>query len=579
MTTNSSDNKHIDRPWLRDIPFNSSELRDRLIDQPWKEITLFKSQKEHTDGAAEGSGASGASDFSAEESDSKNEDKGLRYHISGGSATSKGSRGLGKYWAIITTGAGLFSDGYINNSISTVSTCLSTIYGAQYTESRAIQNVSSIAFAGTVIGQLTFGYLADYYSRKMAMLTGTSLLILFSILCAGAWGVGTTGTQAGGLFAAITAYRFFLGIAIGSEYSSSSPAAAEASNMLPSGKRNRYFCWFTNMMIDLGFVVSAFVPLVLLWICGERHLTPVWRITIGLGAIPPISLFFLRLRYRESDAFKATRFRKVMPYWRIIKFYWLRLACVSIIWFLYDFSAYAFGTYSSIIIGIVLGDDASLVQTFGWNVVFNLFYMPGAFSGAISADWFGPRTTLTVGLILQAALGFIMAGALEHLRKHIAGFVVVYGIFMTLGEFSAGDNIGLLASKVFAVPVRGQLYGIAAAVGKVGAFVGSYVFPSIIRNAGGFDTTSGLQAPYWVASSLCIFSALVAYLFLPAVDQDASAEEDRRFLEFLKSTGFDLSELGDDGASASVDYSFESSTGSESLIVKENVEEKNIELN
>lgn len=411
------------------------------------------------------------------------------------------------------------------------------------------------------------------------MLVGTSLLILFSILCAGAWGVGTTGTEAGGLFAAITAYRFFLGIAIGSEYSSSSPAAAEASNLLPAGKRNRYFCWFTNMMIDFGFVVSAFVPLVLLWICGEKHLTPVWRITIGLGAIPPISLFFLRLRYNESEAFRKTRFRKVMPYWRIIKFYWLRIACVSIIWFLYDFSAYAFGTYSSIIIGIVLPADASLVQNFGWNVVFNLFYMPGAFLGAISADWFGPRTTLSVGLILQAALGFIMAGALEHLRKHIGGFVVVYGIFMTLGEFSAGDNIGLLASKVFAVPVRGQLYGFAAAIGKVGAFVGSYVFPTIMRNAGGIDTTSGLQAPYWVASSLCVFSAFLAFFFLPAVDQDASAEEDRKFLEYLKSTGFDISELGDDGMVASVDYDYETATVEESLNAKNKVNEEKIELN
>jgi hypothetical protein len=34
---------------------------------------------------------------------------------------------------------------------------LSTIYGKEYSKSSAIQNVSAIAFAGTVLGQLIFG--------------------------------------------------------------------------------------------------------------------------------------------------------------------------------------------------------------------------------------------------------------------------------------------------------------------------------------------------------------------------------------------------------------------------------------
>ncbi|GMF08353.1 unnamed protein product [[Candida] boidinii] len=83
-----------------------------------------------------------------------------------------------------------------------------------------------------------------------------------------------------------------------------------------------------------------------------------------------------------------------------------------------------------------------------------------------------------------------MAGLFEHLSKHIAAFVVVYGIFATLGEFGPGDNIGLLASKTVATPIRGQYYGIAAAIGKIGAFIGTWVFPVIERNAGGTDTVS-----------------------------------------------------------------------------------------
>ena len=68
--------------------------------------------------------------------------------------------------------------------------------------------------------------------------------------------------------------------------------------------------------------------------------------------------------------------------------------------------------------------------------------------------------------------------------SHVAGFVVVYGIFLALGEVGPGDNIGLVASKTSATSIRGQYYGIAAAVGKIGAFVGTYVFPDIIAAAG-----------------------------------------------------------------------------------------------
>lgn len=53
-------------------------------------------------------------------------------------------------WPVLACGAGLFSDGYINNVIGSVSTVLGYEYGTLYTASTAKKNVSAIAFAGTV---------------------------------------------------------------------------------------------------------------------------------------------------------------------------------------------------------------------------------------------------------------------------------------------------------------------------------------------------------------------------------------------------------------------------------------------
>lgn len=67
-----------------------------------------------------------------------------------------------------------------------------------------------------------------------------------------------------------------------------------------------------------------------------------------------------------------------------------------------------------------------------------------------------------------------MSGAYVQLTRHLGAFAVVYGIFLSFGEFGPGNCLGLLAAKTGPTAVRGQFYGLAAAVGKIGAFVGTW---------------------------------------------------------------------------------------------------------
>ena len=94
----------------------------------------------------------------------------------------------------------------------------------------------------------------------------------------------------------------------------------------------------------------------------------------------------------------------------------------------------------------------------------------------------------------------------EKFEKHVAGFVVVFRYFSTFGEFGPGNNTGLLASKTCASSIRGQYYGIAAAIGKIGAFVGTWVFPAIQKHYA-YSEDLSLQVPFYVSSALCLFSA------------------------------------------------------------------------
>ncbi|KAB8293954.1 hypothetical protein EYC80_009426 [Monilinia laxa] len=447
-----------------------------------------------------------------------------------------------RLWPAMACGSGLFSDGYINNVIGSVSTILGKIYGAVYTESAAVKNISAITFAGTVAGMIIFGYTSDKWGRANTLTLSTLILFVFAALGAGAYGYHGS---AGGLFAALAAYRFLVGVGIGGEYPAGSVACSEASGELKAGTRNRWFIIFTNVMIDWGFVIGAFVPYLLVVICTENHLRAAWRIALGLGVVPPMLLIYLRLKLKEPEEFQRESMKHVkIPYGLVFKYYWFRLFVVSLIWFIYDFSTYSFGIYSSKILSNIYGDTAPLSQSFGWNTVLNLFYIPGAILGSFFSDLVGPRYALAIGVSLQGIVGFIMSGLYPTLSqvKNVPAFVVVYGIFLSLGEFGPGDNIGLLASKTSATGVRGQYYAVAAAIGKIGAFVGTYVFP-YIEAAGGKGNASA-QYPFYVSSSLCILSALLALFCLPHVGQDTITTEDLKFREYLESKGWDTNQMG-----------------------------------
>ncbi|KAI9807559.1 MAG: hypothetical protein M1825_005499 [Sarcosagium campestre] len=443
---------------------------------------------------------------------------------------------------VIACGAGLFSDGYCNQVIGSVNTILGILYPTEYKNSSASANVSSIAFAGTVVGMLFFGYTSDHYSRKWSLLASTVILIIFAALGAGSYGAGGS---ISGLFAALAAYRFFLGIGIGGEYPAGSVACAESTGELKRGTRNRWFIMFTNVQIDFGFVVAAITPMILVLIFTENHLRAVWRLALAFAVIPPLSLLYLRIKLKEPEEFERQTMRDTKTPWLlVIKFYWWRLAIVSIIWFIYDFSAYSFGIYSSSIINTIIGETAPLWKTFGWTTLFNFFYIPGAIAGAFLSDIIGPRACLGYGVLLQGLVGFIMAGAYPQLAQpaRIGGFVVIFGIFSALGELGPGDNIGLVASKTSATAVRGKYYGIAAAMGKIGAFAGSYAFPVIKKNAP--TENQGLANVFYIASSLCVLSAAIALFLLPHIGQETITEEDNKFREYLIAHGYDTSTMG-----------------------------------
>lgn len=433
-----------------------------------------------------------------------------------------------------------------------MNTLLTRIYGSERIEAHNFGTVlRSLTFAGTVAGMLIFGWLSDKMGRKFGMMSATGIVAFFALLSSAS--TGANGSLPG-MLGMLSAMRFLIGIGIGAEYPCGSVSAAEQSeeDNVYKHTQHRWVALSTYNMIVWGFVFAAFVPLVLFWIFGNDHLRAVWRLSLGLGAVPAFWVFLWRLSMDEPTRYKQDSMKRArIPYKLVIKRYWASLTAISAIWFIYDFIVYPFDIYSTTILNNITGGDDSLAVIFGWNVVMNLMKVPGAIGGAFLLDYLDPKWTLIGALVVQSLVGFLMAGLYKPLTDHIAAFTVIYGIFQALGGVGPGNCTILLAAKQSSTAVRGQYYGVAAAAGKLGAFVGTWVFPPMIDAFGGPKSTRGNTGPFWVASGLSLLNAIITYFWVKPMSHDGLIEEDRAFREYLEKSGYDTSMmgLGDDESS------------------------------
>jgi hypothetical protein len=72
------------------------------------------------------------------------------------------------------------------------------------------------------------------------------------------------------------------------------------------------------VQIDLGLVMANLVPMILVLIFTEDHLRVVWRLALGLGVIPPLSLFCLRLKLKEPEEFNRETMKNTRTPWRLV---------------------------------------------------------------------------------------------------------------------------------------------------------------------------------------------------------------------------------------------------------------------
>ncbi len=408
--------------------------------------------------------------------------------------------------ATLTAGMGFFTDAYDLFIIGTVLLLISkdptiaktSIFGSTFAANSAL--IGSSALISAFIGALAFGALADRLGRKA--IYGLELIIM---------AVGAILSAVSPSLTWLIIVRFLLGIGIGGDYPVSATIISEHSNKRDRGK-------LVSMVFSMqaaGLVVGYVAALAILGAGVKPDVA--WRLLLGLGAVPALATFWMRRRVPETPRFlldvrqdmdaahaaarQATAEvsspavtagepralgKQLRGIWVILTSprYLLVLLGTAGTWFLLDYAYYGNTISSPIIISGVLGKATPFQTTLAGFLILVVAAVPGDLVAMATMDTLGRKRIQLLGFAMMA-ITFGAISLLPALRDSLPAFAVVFGVSYFFTEFGPNTTTFVYPVEVFPTAARTTGHGISAGLGKLGAFLGVFLFPLLLAQGGG----------------------------------------------------------------------------------------------
>jgi len=424
---------------------------------------------------------------------------------------------------VAISGAGLLADGYDLQVVNLVMAIMQHVYGDKMGPAQKSLTATT-TLVGVIIGQVSFGALADVTGRKLASIATAALTIVGAIISAC---VVDSPHMAISLQLALC--RLPLGLGVGGEYPLSAALGKEAEGKgLRLSRPQLLAC---NMLLyNMGAVLQASFVAVLLKAAVPLEVT--WRLALAGGAVPSICVLVLRAFMDEPEARARERAEAAHGGGRA-RGYFTNLAaqvacrqsvlfgaCVS--WFLFNFTAYGHGNFSSIIcdrlfgkngdsaVALVMRDAIFALTISGLGVIGNLI-------GFLMAETVSLRMMQATCFVLMAVPLWIIGWLNGHVTS--SGFLAVLYMFCVFMMPFIGITTYLVPTEHFPASARGTCVGIAAASGKLGGVVGTALFPI-------WEARYGLSMVMVSSGIVSLLGAFTTVMFTPATRaEDARAEK------------------------------------------------------
>ncbi|HIH60429.1 MAG: MFS transporter [Candidatus Thermoplasmatota archaeon] len=421
--------------------------------------------------------------------------------------------------SILTTGMGVFTDGYDLSSVGIVLLIILSSYGITSSTPGYVlitSLVAGTALIGAAAGALVFGELArrgrvKFYGVDVLILGVGALMQIFAV---NVW--------------VLIVIRLILGIGVGADYVMSPIIMGEHSNAKDRGKTMGFGF---GMMWGFGALTAAFTFMVFGPILGVSDAI-LWRIVLAAGAIPALAVVYLRRRMPETPRFiariagdkktfeqevnyiahKSVRIQGDIQDKHNFKYYFHKYKrqyiAAMLLWFFYDQVAYAGILFGPTLIAKKMG-----LSPDAWTYLMEVFTIVGGIVMLALIDRKGRKFLQIAGfmgmgiflLIFEEISGLGIVAALP-----IAG-MLVYGIGMNFFNQAGPGSItasGLYGVELAPAKIRSQIQSYTVSAGRTGAAIATFVFPVL------FLTVGEVYAFYYLAA-LAMISAVVTLVFIP----------------------------------------------------------------
>ncbi|KAI1325500.1 phosphate permease [Xylariaceae sp. FL0255] len=458
--------------------------------------------------------------------------------------------------AIVVAGVGFFTDSYDIFVVSLLNILLAITY-FPHGKPGALSNSSDSAIklatsAGTVVGQLGFGYLADRLGRKK--MYGLELILIIFATIGQALASGSPSVNIIGL---IIFWRVLLGVGIGGDYPLSSIITSEfATTKWRGAMMGAVFAQqglgqltgaFVMLFLTLGFkeALSASPGVTDCTGWCQVAVDKMWRALVGFGAVPAAIALYYRLTIPETPRYTFDVSRDVEQAAEDVKAYmsgkhegdtddvarvqnrvvaqeqleipkasWsdffrhysqrknaLLLFGTAGSWFCLDVAYYGINLNNASIISTIGFSTTGAPTTYDYlyrTAVGNLIVIlagaiPGYWVSVATLDILGRKTIQFMGFTILTILFIIWGFAYNNIGNN--GKLAIFVLAQFFFNFGPNMTTFIVPGEVFPTRYRSTSHGISAASGKIGSIIGQGGIASL-RTRGATKTNSAPWLPH-----------------------------------------------------------------------------------